>query len=245
MRQIILDTETTGFYYNGDDRLIEFAGVEMVGRQLTGRYLHIYVDPERDVPEEAVAVHGLTKQRLQELGAKTFSHVATEIADFLRGAELVIHNAPFDVGFLNMEFQRLNMPTIQEITSSVVDTLVMAKELYPGQKNSLDALCSRLEIDRSKRVLHGALIDCELLADVYLAMTRNQFTLDDMLNYTTSSTQDNHSTLQNTNLNPTIHCKVQCASAEELALHEQYLTDLDTAIKGNCLWHQQVSKQSE
>ncbi|SUA21061.1 DNA polymerase III subunit epsilon [Neisseria gonorrhoeae] len=176
-RQIILDTETTGLYADGGDRLVEFAGLEMVNRQMTDKNLHLYVHPERDMPEEAARVHGLTIQVLEEKNAPPFAEVGRQIADFLRGAELIIHNAKFDVGFLNMEFRRVGLPTVEELGCTVTDTLAMAREMFPGQKASLDALCNRFSVDRSKRVLHGALIDCELLGEVYLAMTRRQFDL--------------------------------------------------------------------
>lgn len=176
-RQIILDTETTGLYADGGDRLVEFAGLEMVNRQMTDKNLHLYVHPERDMPEEAARVHGLTIQVLEGKNAPPFAEVGRQIADFLRGAELIIHNAKFDVGFLNMEFRRMGLPTVEELGCTVTDTLAMAREMFPGQKASLDALCNRFSVDRSKRVLHGALIDCELLGEVYLAMTRRQFDL--------------------------------------------------------------------
>lgn len=142
-RQIILDTETTGLYADGGDRLVEFAGLEMVNRQMTDKNLHLYVHPERDMPEEAARVHGLTIQVLEEKNAPPFAEVGRQIADFLRGAELIIHNAKFDVGFLNMEFRRMGLPTVEELGCTVTDTLAMAREMFPGQKASLDALCNR------------------------------------------------------------------------------------------------------
>ena len=176
VRQIVLDTETTGLYANQGDRLIEFAGLEMIDRRLTGKYLHVYVHPERDIAKEAIAVHGITLEMLAD--KPKFAGVATEIAEFLRDSELIIHNAAFDVGFLDMEFGRLGMPKLDTVVSKVTDTVAMARKLYPGQKVNLDALCNRLGVDKTKRVLHGALIDCELLAEVYLGMTRGQFSLD-------------------------------------------------------------------
>ena len=173
-RQIILDTETTGLYADRGDRMLEFAGIEMKKRQLTMNNLHLYIHPDRDIPEEAAAVHGITLEQLEERNAPKFEQVGQQIADFLRGAELIIHNARFDVGFLNMEFARMGLPSIEELDCEITDTLAMAREKFPGQKASLDALCSRLDVDRSKRVLHGALIDCELLAEVYLKLTTEQ-----------------------------------------------------------------------
>ena len=154
-RQIILDTETTGLYPENGDRLVEFAGLEMINRQMTDSNLHLYVHPERDMPEEAAKVHGLTIEVLEAKNAPPFAQVGKQIADFIRGAELIIHNAKFDVGFLNMEFRRMGLPSIEELGCKVTDTLAMAREMFPGQKASLDALCNRFSVDRSKRVLHG------------------------------------------------------------------------------------------
>ncbi|MDO4997285.1 MAG: DNA polymerase III subunit epsilon [Neisseria sp.] len=238
-RQIILDTETTGLYPLNGDRLIEFAGVEMIKRQLTHNNLHLYVHPERDIPAEAAAVHGITLEQLENNNAPVFAKVGQEIADFIHGAELIIHNASFDVGFLNMEFQRMGLPTIEELGCTITDTLTMARAMFPGQKNSLDALCTRFEIDRSKRVLHGALIDCELLADVYLAMTRSQFSLYDA--FETPSESLAVAAMQR----PT-QLKILAANADELAAHEAYLNDLDKATGGACAWrqHQPNSEQT-
>ena len=230
-RQIILDTETTGFYYDKGDRLIEFAGLEMIDRRLTGQYLHLYVHPERDIPEDAVRVHGITLDKLEN--EPKFAEVGAQIADFIRGAELVIHNAPFDVGFLNMEFARIGLPTVEELAGGVVDTLAMAKGLYPGQKNSLDALCSRLGVDRSKRVFHGALIDCELLGEVYLGMTRAQFSLTDQ--FAEEEGGGAPAAVQTAVPRPA-RLAVLAADAEETAAHEAYLNDLDRAAEGGSLW---------
>ncbi|MDF7676378.1 DNA polymerase III subunit epsilon [Neisseriaceae bacterium ESL0693] len=235
MRQIILDTETTGLSAQTGDRLIEFAGVEMIDRRLTGSYLHLFIDPERDIAEEAIAIHGITREKLAAEEAPVFAGVADQIADYLRGAELVIHNAPFDLGFLNMEFARLNMPPVEQVAVNVIDTLAMARERYPGQKNSLDALCNRLDVDRSKRVLHGALIDCELLSEVYLAMTRSQFSLVDELMAPATASGGDGSSVARVKHPP---LWVQPASAEELAEHEAYLDILDKNVDGECLWRQ-------
>ncbi|WP_107860597.1 DNA polymerase III subunit epsilon [Neisseria weaveri] len=237
-RQIILDTETTGLYANNDDRLVEFAGLEMVNRQFTANNLHLYVHPERDMPEEAAAVHGLTIEVLEEKNAPVFAEVGRRIADFLCGAELIIHNAKFDVGFLNMEFTRMGLPTVEELGCTVTDTLAMAKEMFPGQKASLDALCTRFEIDRSKRVFHGALIDCELLGEVYLAMTRGQFSLVDNLQDEVSAGEEAQKTQRPEYL------KVLCADEGELALHEAYLDALDKASDGQCAWRMGMQGES-
>ena len=239
-RQIILDTETTGFYPDKGDRMLEFAGIEMQKRQLNGKHLHLYIDPERDIPAEAIAVHGITQERLQEENAPKFAAVGQQIADFLRGAELIIHNARFDVGFLNMEFARMGLPSVEELDCEVTDTLAMAREMFPGQKASLDALCSRFDVDRSKRVYHGALIDCELLAEVYLAMTRGQFSLMGDESGETAKTE----AAVNIVAQRPLHLKVLAASAEETAEHEAYLDGLDKAVGGSCVWREAAGETS-
>ncbi|MDO4433710.1 MAG: DNA polymerase III subunit epsilon [Alysiella sp.] len=227
-RQIILDTETTGlhaFAAENPDRLIEFAGLEMVNRQFTDNNLHLYVHPERDIPEEAIAVHGITLAQLED--KPVFAQVAQQIFDFLKGAELIIHNAPFDVGFLNAEFARVGLPEIGTVCK-ITDTLSMAREMYPGQKASLDALCTRLGVDRSRRVLHGALIDCELLGGVYLAMTRGQFSLVEE-----TEPQKQQVAIQNTVTTRPEYLKIVRADANELVAHEAYLDGLDKESGGS------------
>ena len=230
-RQIILDTETTGLYPNSGDRMVEFAGLEMVNRQLTANTLHLYIHPERDIPEEAAAVHGITLAQLEEKNAPNFAGVGRQIAEFLRGAELIIHNAKFDVGFLDMEFGRMGLPTVEELGCTVTDTLGMAREMFPGQKVSLDALCTRFDVDRSKRVFHGALIDCELLGEVYLAMTRGQFDL--MADNGADEPQAEGSAVR---CQRPAYLKVTAADVAELSAHETYLDGLDKAVGGSCLW---------
>ncbi|HEZ0473451.1 TPA: DNA polymerase III subunit epsilon [Neisseria meningitidis] len=227
-RQIILDTETTGLYADGGDRLVEFAGLEMVNRQMTDKNLHLYVHPERDMPEEAARVHGLTIEVLEGKNAPPFAEVGRQIADFLRGAELIIHNAKFDVGFLNMEFRRMGLPTVEELGCTVTDTLAMAREMFPGQKASLDALCNRFSVDRSKRVLHGALIDCELLGEVYLAMTRRQF---DLMGAAAEEKMETKPVVH-TETKRSGKLKVIRADENELAEHGRYLDGLGEA----CIW---------
>lgn len=227
-RQIILDTETTGLYADGGDRLVEFAGLEMVNRQMTDKNLHLYVHPERDMPEEAARVHGLTIEVLEGKNAPPFAEVGRQIADFLRGAELIIHNAKFDVGFLNMEFRRMGLPTVEELGCTVTDTLAMAREMFPGQKASLDALCNRFSVDRSKRVLHGALIDCELLGEVYLAMTRRQF---DLMGAAAGEKMETKP-VAHTETKRSGKLKVIRADENELAAHGRYLDGLGEA----CIW---------
>lgn len=227
-RQIILDTETTGLYADGGDRLVEFAGLEMVNRQMTDKNLHLYIHPERDMPEEAARVHGLTIEVLEGKNAPPFARVGGQIADFLRGAELIIHNAKFDVGFLNMEFRRMGLPTVEELGCTVTDTLLMAREMFPGQKASLDALCNRFSVDRSKRVLHGALIDCELLGEVYLAMTRQQFDLMGEAEEEGPAAKP----VASAEMKLGAKLKVIKADEAELAEHEEYLDGLGEA----CIW---------
>ena len=231
IRQIILDTETTGLYPNRGDRLIEFAGLELIDRQMTGNNLHLYVHPERDIPDEAVAVHGLTLEKLAH--EPVFANVGQQIADFIRGAELIIHNAKFDEGFLDMEFTRMGLPTVRELGCSIIDTLAMAREQFPGQKASLDALCTRLDVDRSKRVLHGALIDCELLACVYLAMTCKQHSLDENLSDAVKETLSQQAV---SSINRPHSLQVKYADPQEQAAHQDYLLVLDKEAGGSCVW---------
>ena len=231
-RQIILDTETTGLYADGGDRLVEFAGLEMVNRQMTDKNLHLYIHPERDMPEEAARVHGLTIEVLEGKNAPPFAQVGRQIADFLRGAELIIHNAKFDVGFLNMEFRRMGLPTVEELGCTVTDTLAMAREMFPGQKASLDALCNRFSVDRSKRVLHGALIDCELLGEVYLAMTRRQFDLMGEAEEEGPAVKP----VASAEMKFGAKLKVIKADEAELAAHEEYLDGLGES----CIWRKEA-----
>ena len=229
MRQIILDTETTGLEPSQGHRIIEFAGLEMVDRKLTGRHLHLYMHPEREIDPDAERVHGISLDFLAD--KPKFHAVADELVDFISGAELIIHNAPFDVGFLNAEFSRLGIAPVDKLCALVTDTLRMARDTFPGKRNSLDALCDRFEIDRSNRTLHGALIDCELLAEVYLWMTRGQESL--MMDAGPGEGEGG------TGLNLAFERKpltVLAPTAEELAAHQEYLDLLDKTVKGSCLW---------
>lgn len=229
MRQIVLDTETTGLDPRQGHRIIEVACIEMVNRRLTGRHLHKYVNPERDIDEGAAAVHGITLDFLAD--KPKFADITDEFLDFVRGAELVIHNAPFDVGFLNAELGRLGLVPIDTVCAGVRDTLRMAKELHPGKRNSLDALCERYEIDNSHRTLHGALLDTELLAEVYLAMTRGQDSL--MIEPEELPRLQAGGDAARRERKPLVVCR---ASEEELALHQQVLVGIDKESKGQCLW---------
>lgn len=175
-RQIVLDTETTGLAVDEGHRIIEIAGIELLSRRPSGRTLHLYLNPERDIDAGALAVHGLTLERLS--GEPVFSQVAAQIVDFIRGAELLIHNAAFDVGFINAEFSRLGLQPLAGLVIGITDTLALARQMHPGRRNSLDALCERYGVSNAHRTLHGALLDAQLLAEVYLAMTRGQDSLE-------------------------------------------------------------------
>jgi DNA polymerase III subunit epsilon len=232
MRQIFFDTETTGLYAESGDRLVEIGCVEMVNRQLTGNNLHLYVNPERASHEEALRVHGLTEEFLST--KPKFAEVADQLLDFLAGAQLVIHNAPFDIGFINAELKRLKKPPITDCVGGVLDTLLMARDLFPGKANSLDALCRRLEVDNSSRTLHGALLDAELLAEVYIRLTRGQDSLviDDN---SSGSTQQGEYQLEAIDLSR-FELPVLRASEAELQAHEKVLAELDKSSSGKRIW---------
>lgn len=232
MRQIFFDTETTGLEADKGDRIIEVAGVEMVDRQLTGRHLHLYINPERASHEDALRVHGLTEAFLAD--KPKFAAIADELLEFLSGAELVIHNAPFDIGFINAELKRLNRGVLTDHVASVRDTLLMAREMFPGKANSLDALCRRLEVDNSKRQLHGALIDADLLAEVYIRLTRGQDALL-MDDHGDAGGGDAHSQVEAVDLSR-FELPVLQADAAELEAHAKLLADLDKAAGGACKW---------
>lgn len=229
MRQIVLDTETTGLDPRHGHRIIEVAGIEMVDRRLTGRHLHKYINPEREIDEGAAAVHGITLEFLAD--KPRFSDIADEFLEFISGAELIIHNAPFDLGFLNAELARLDRVPVETLCSSVTDTLKMAKELHPGKRNSLDALCERYEIDNSQRTLHGALLDTELLSEVFLAMTRGQNSLliePDIAPRPLTGTGGGRFERK--------LLLVRQPSPEELADHQRVLAAIDKETRGGCLW---------
>jgi len=232
MRQIFFDTETTGLYAEGGDRVIEVGCVEMINRQLTGNNLHLYINPERASHEEALRVHGLTEEFLAD--KPKFAEIAEQLLSFLAGAELVIHNAPFDIGFINAELKRLRKPPITDVVGGVRDTLLMARDLFPGKANSLDALCRRLEVDNSKRALHGALLDAELLADVYIRLTRGQDALlmDEAGEGGAGATELGSVAIDLSRF----ALPVPQASADELAAHEAVLADLDKASGGKRIW---------
>jgi DNA polymerase-3 subunit epsilon len=228
MRQIVLDTETTGLNPRTGDRVIEVGCVELHNRMLTGNNFHRYINPERDSEEGALAVHGLTTEFLRD--KPKFADIAHELREYIQGAEVIIHNAPFDLGFLNAEFKLLNLPTFTSHCSGVIDTLVNAKEMHPGKRNSLDALCDRYGVSNAHRKLHGALLDAELLADVYLSMTRGQ---NSMWMETEEESNAGGGLLEAVPLAAII---VLAASADEVAEHEGVLGGLDKAVKGTCIW---------
>jgi len=174
-RQLVLDTETTGLEPSQGHRIIEIGVVEMIDRRLTGNNFHVYLQPDREIDAGAIEVHGITNEFLAD--KPRFEDIAEELADYLRGAEVIIHNAPFDIGFIDAEFQRMENGLTMESLCEVIDTLVMAREMHPGQRNSLDALCGRYDVNNNHRTKHGALLDSEILADVYLAMTGGQKSL--------------------------------------------------------------------
>ena len=231
MRQIFLDTETTGLSAEAGDRIIEIGCVELVNRQLNGQNLHFYLNPERDSHEDALKVHGISNEFLRD--KPKFAEVASQIADYLRGAEVIIHNAAFDVGFLDKEFERCQMPPLSALVAQVVDTLAMAKELYPGKRNSLDALCDRLGVDHSARTLHGALLDAELLADVYIHMTRGQ---DALL---MEAPVESGPVAARTDIDVSqVQLPVLQPSEAERSAHEEVLAQIDKSSQNKTVWRQ-------
>ncbi|MDD2712949.1 MAG: DNA polymerase III subunit epsilon [Simplicispira sp.] len=230
-RQIFLDTETTGLSAEGGDRIIEIGCVELFTRKLTGNDKHFYLNPGRDSHPDALRVHGISNEFLKD--KPKFAAVADELIEYLQGAEIIIHNAAFDVGFLNKELELIGRPAFSSFVGSVIDTLAMAKEMYPGKRNSLDALCDRLGVDNSGRTLHGALLDAQLLADVYINLTRGQEAL--------LMAEDEESEGTPGVIAPRIDLRglvlhVHQASEAERAAHEQVLAQLDKASGGKTIW---------
>ena len=229
MRQIFLDTETTGLSAENGDRIIEIGCVELMGRKLTGNNKHFYLNPERDSHEDAMKVHGISNDFLKD--KPKFAVIADELLEYLRGAEIIIHNAPFDVSFLNKELELVGLATIKHCVAKITDSLMMAKEMFPGKRNSLDALCGRLDVDNSGRTLHGALLDAELLADVYINLTRGQNSLMmDVGGNTESGELLPLIDLRNFEL-PFLN-----ANELEIAAHEGVLVDIDKASRGKTVW---------
>lgn len=228
MRQIILDTETTGLDPALGHRIIEIAAVELVNRRVTSNYFHRYVNPERDSEEAALQIHGLTREFLSD--KPLFKDIASEFLEFVRGAELIIHNAAFDVAFMNCELALIGCEPVTVYCPSIVDTLRLAREIHPGKRNALDSLCDRYQVDNSARTLHGALLDAQLLAEVYLAMTRGQESLmieEETLQITITPISV---------LERSVSGIVLRASAEELQAHELQLRDIVKASGSECVW---------
>ena len=234
MRQIFLDTETTGLSPENGDRMVEIGCIEMDNRRLTGRHLHFYLNPQRKNGEGAVAVHGLTDEFLSD--KPLFAHVVDEMLEFVSGAEIIIHNASFDVGFLNEELRRCGKPKFSTHVSAITDTLAMARDQFPGKSNSLDALCKRLEVDNSNRTLHGALIDANLLAEVYIRLTRGQ---DSLVMDMTEESRGNAGDVGGPVDLSVFALPVLAASDTELADHERVLGEIDKASGGKTIWRAQ------
>jgi DNA polymerase III subunit epsilon len=231
MRQLILDTETTGLNARSGDRILELGCVELVNRRLTGNNLHFYINPERDSDPGALAVHGLTTEFLSD--KPKFAEIIDQVRDFIAGADLIIHNAPFDIGFLDAEFALLGLPPVSTHCGEIIDTLAQAKQMFPGKRNSLDALCDRFGISNAHRTLHGALLDSELLAEVYLAMTRGQESLViDMLGEAQAG-GDTHAPRVALD---SLELVVVAATDDENAAHEAVLDGLDKEVKGASVW---------
>lgn len=231
-RQIVLDTETTGLSADNGDRVIELGCVELLNRKLSGNDLHIYFNPERESHEDALKVHGLTTDFLRD--KPKFAAMADEVVEYLRDAELIIHNAAFDVGFLNKELERVGLPPLRTFVSEVTDTLAMAKMVYPGKRNSLDALCDRFGVDRSNRTFHGAKLDAQLLADVYINLTRGQ---DALLIDVASDEPALGGNIVAVDLR-SFTLPVIRAAEQEIAAHEDLLSQLDKSSKGKTLFRQ-------
>lgn len=242
MRQIVLDTETTGLDPKQGHRIIEIGCVELVNRKLTGRHYHQYINPEREIDAGAVEVHGITTQMLAD--KPVFANIAQDFFEFVDGAELVIHNAPFDVGFINAEFRLLKAKFAPlENSCAIVDTLVMARQKHAGQRNSLDALCQRYYVDNSQRDLHGALLDAEILADVYLAMTGGQtkLALSDEEQAHTEGSQRSNEIRRLSPDRPAL--RIISASADELDAHNRQLDLIDKVSGGKLVWRGSSQQQ--
>jgi DNA polymerase-3 subunit epsilon len=229
MRQIILDTETTGLHPNNGDRLVEIGCIELINRRMTGNNLHFYINPERDMPEAAAAIHGLREDFLRD--KPVFADVVDDIASFSQGAEVIIHNAAFDLGFLDMEFKRLGLDPFSSIVAGVIDTLTDAQKMFPGKRNRLDDLCNRFDVKNDHRTLHGALLDAKLLTEVFLCMTRGQNDLMMDAGVETS----NHSSFD-LQLPLAADLMIINASSEEEALHRELMQDIAKKAKHTPAW---------
>ncbi|AYC32852.1 DNA polymerase III subunit epsilon [Pseudomonas cavernae] len=246
MRSVVLDTETTGMPVTDGHRIIEIGCVELMGRRLTGRHFHVYLQPDREIDEGAIAVHGITNEFLN--GKPRFREVADEFFEFIKGAQLIIHNAAFDVGFINNEFALLGQSERADVSDhcSILDTLLMARERHPGQRNNLDALCKRYFVDNSGRELHGALLDAEILADVYLAMTGGQTSLSLAGN---ASDGNGHGGGQASEIRrlpaERPRTRVIAASAEDLSAHAARLAIIEKSAGAPALWVQMETSSTE
>ena len=229
MRQIFFDTETTGLSADNGDRIIEIGCIEMQSRRLSGARKHFYLNPQRPSHPDAIRIHGLTDEFLSD--KPLFAEIADELLDFLAGAELVIHNAAFDIGFMNAELRRLGKPPLADVVARVTDSLTMAREMFPGKSNSLDALCKRLEVDNASRSLHGALLDAGLLAEVYIRMTRGQ----DSLVIDEVEASSNDLSVEAVDLSR-FELKVIAADEAEAAAHAALIAELDKASGGKVVW---------
>ncbi|NMM12448.1 MAG: DNA polymerase III subunit epsilon [Rhodoferax sp.] len=229
MRQIFLDTETTGLSADNGDRVIEIGCVELLNRKLTGNNKHFYLNPGRDSHEEALKVHGITTEFLKD--KPKFAAVADDLLEYLQDAEIIIHNAAFDVGFLNKELELIGRPPFKEFVASVIDTLVMAKEMFPGKRNSLNALCDRLGVDNSGRTLHGALLDAELLADVYINLTRGQ----DALLIDVGTAENEGLRVVQIDLRG-FDLPVLAANDQEIAAHDDVIKQIDKSSGSKTVW---------
>lgn len=230
MRQLVLDTETTGLNPRAGDRVIEVGCVELINRKLTGNNFHVYINPERDSDPRALEIHGLTTEFLSD--KPKFAEIAASLSEYVAGAELIIHNASFDMGFLDAEYALLKLPSLTSQVRNVIDTLAKAKEKHPGKRNSLDVLCDRYDISNAHRKLHGALLDAELLADVFLAMSRGQNSL--VIDVEENASQASHfEAFPDQRLAAVL---IKMATDEELDTHQKVLVELDKAVRGQCIW---------
>ncbi len=233
MRQVFLDTETTGLSTESGDRVIEIGCVEMIDRKLTGHNFHVYLNPGRDSHEEALKVHGLTTQFLQD--KPVFQAVVDSFIGYIENADVFIHNASFDIGFLNAELALVGKLNFKSYVASVTDTLALAKDIFPGKRNSLDALCDRLEVDNSGRDLHGALLDSQLLADVYINLTRGQ----DVLLMDSEPSREGQLKMNHTDFS-SLDLPVLQATEQDLTAHEKVLVEIDQASGGKTIWRQSI-----
>lgn len=229
VRQVVLDTETTGLYSNDGHRIVEIGCVEIVNRRLSGRTLHQYLNPERDVEARAQEIHGLSRERLES--EPRFADVADRILAFVAGAEVLIHNAPFDLGFLDAELERIGKPAFTEFCDGVLDTLALARSMHPGKRNSLDALCDRYGISNAHRTLHGALLDAELLADVFLAMTRGQESLEMLAGDAVGQADSGHG---NGDWPPRL--RRIAASRDEHDAHQRFIAGIEAERQAPAVW---------